>query len=555
MEVRDSESLTMKCYSRVPNSSKIWHTPFAVNINVLNYDMLECMDDGENIISSSSLFNDQNQFIYKILNNSNNLYCIYLKNSFIANKTIAEKHCASFKSITFKDALNLNDFSGFSILNTNNGVFIFESTLPKIYAALRNFKCLLNSDFLTLNNYLSKMNDDEWFLEEFESAVRRLEYFGIKTKFDFRYLNPYQTEDLNLLNTFNSDDKNNTLHSLNTTNDDSRKYSIDSPNQISPDFYRKISLLDRDIVNQYGIDPNLNWITEDQLATYGSDVINALNTKYEELNISKKSSLFNQKDAKITQNSNGKSLSHEVKEKYKILRKKSTIESESINPGPYSLYIDENKLNELERIATSNVHTLNSSLSEFGPISERRCSKGIITQAGSNKKSNFHSQNNGYNMKSNPFKNISNKDINNYKQIVREKTMNDSMKPHLSLEIDDSDLSSQHSTVNEKTESVQEMSTKLSEHSSNDENEQKNILISKDPTNKDKETNSKSLKKSLKNIFKSRMSKTFKKSGEIKISNLEDFEYCEPDDKSSQKPRSTSLRKKTKRTISKLFVS
>lgn len=62
------------------------------------------------------------------------------------------------------------------------------------------------------------------------------------------------------------------------------------------------------------------------------------------------------------------------------MQQKSKVEANDPNAGANSLYIDEKKLIELEKIATENIHNLSSTIIESGPVNERRCPKGIINQ-------------------------------------------------------------------------------------------------------------------------------------------------------------------------------
>lgn len=226
-----------KCKSS--ESSKIWHTPFASSINSLDSSKVKCITDDKDDKNKLSTLDDQNFLAGKFLNNSNNIYCIYIQNCFIANKILAEKYCPIFKSMKFKDAQDLEEFNDFSILNTNNGIFIFEKTLPKIYAVLRVFIRLRSSNFLTLSMYLSKITDENWLSEEFESALRRLDYFGIKTDFKYQHLNPFQQEDLSQLHTYTVDQRLNNNRNLDLENETSNKHSKELVKKVSPDFYKK----------------------------------------------------------------------------------------------------------------------------------------------------------------------------------------------------------------------------------------------------------------------------------------------------------------------------
>ena len=145
-------------------------------------------------------------------------------------------------------------------------------------------------------------------------------------------------------------------------------------------FIKKISLLERDVRIQHGIDPNLNRVSEDYLATYGSSIIDALNAKYEELNSNKKDYTCPKDTSNNINDSKAGSLGKEIKKKHKILQQKSKVEANDPNAGANSLYIDEKKLIELEKIATENIHNLSSTIIESGPVNERRCPKGIINQ-------------------------------------------------------------------------------------------------------------------------------------------------------------------------------
>lgn len=455
-----SDTILFQTFIKSSTSSSIWYsTPEYFDINDLKPNELLQIDTSQPDFCSGMI--GQN-LLRPIMQNSNFTHCIALYNSYLISGPILEERMRNFKNVTLKGDNGVYEMefennvqSNYSIINCGKGVFLLASDI-KVLCLLVQLYCHLKMQnhlkVLQIQDHLEGQSEnavdfENWLAVNFEQQMRLIEAHNVNVGYDFKHIDPY------LLHSNNSeDDDDRDFHAsdvLNAMPNDSlfgekdssainkrkNSSSISAPLCDFSSEYKKVSTLGKRFSLKHGIDTSREWVRIDELKKYGPEVMDEIKRSsaanislpFDEKNSLMSSTLSDKPIIARTPTYTGEkclepqNILEDVKHKHSIMKQASIMDSDDkVTPGPQSTILASENLDMLHRVSTESAKNLSHVINSSFDGTERKASRGIVDwNAKRNSTLNSLSV-------SNPFKDITNQQVNEYLNRSTTNAINDS---------------------------------------------------------------------------------------------------------------------------------
>lgn len=571
-ELQPTDLALYTCCAKSSISDKCYLTPNVFDVNTISFSDFEeiSLNDEDpaavNIAKHPSRFLMNNKLIFDAFSNKRFNYCIALKNSFLIQVINLQKSFSFIKNTSINSTQDFSDYPrDYLLLNTGFGVFLLASTIEILWILVKVYRAIQQENFLLISQYYMRLESPESDIRRaiFEEFLRSIEYMGVRTGYDFSFYDPYE-------------DKNESVNK-------NLKGQLDKMQQNSPKSKRKqsensrMSLCDESIrqaafngnfvrvspeivaekrlSSQLNLDPKTHWLPKEKIEELPSELAEEILQKHRDsfsidlaqMNssdmadrlypmLTTRSGTFSEMELSIDHDS----IKKEVSEIHKTLEKASTIDMQCTqNPGPVSSILDEEKIEQLERIGTEDVHNLTALLS----VNRRLSVSESFDNSFAEKSRLSRAKSLTENKSRNPFKEINDSNIKDYKETVLRKGNN--QKP---LAVDLDNLPTSSSSV-DSFANINWESPKFSRNPDGSNQSTQSNETSQESDNSRTNKKRTSFREKVANMFKPKKSVPT----ELKITHLSDIKIESPDENKAPQKSDNKIQKSGKKRKTKSF--